>query len=84
MAAEASSSAASGTASRTEAKKGKPHCVAKGKSITCARGVLAEGDPVTGRDFCKHAKDIDEGNKCLADLVSKGYIVPASKDDAKK
>jgi len=54
--------------------------VAKGKSITCARGVVAEGQPVTARDFCRFAEDIHEGQERLGDLAALGYIVPAAED----
>lgn len=67
-----------------EKEKRKVARVAAGKSITCARGVIAEGQPVTARDFCKFEEDLDEGQARLNDLAGKGYIVPASKDDAKK
>jgi len=59
------------------------HRVAEGKSLTCARGVLGPDEPVTARDFCKRAEDVEQGKEQLAKMVELGYVT-APKKAAKK
>lgn len=63
--------------------KGKHHRIAEGKSLTCARGVLGPDEPITARDFCQRAEDVEEGKKQLEKLVELGYIVAPKKASKK-
>jgi hypothetical protein len=67
--AEAEKAHAAATADGSKAKSG--FTVAKGLSITSARGILEEGQPVAASDFGPG----DKGKAALDDLVARGAIV---------
>lgn len=49
--------------------------VAPGLSISCPRGNLDAGTPVTHRDFAVHEKDEVLGRAALEDLIARGAVV---------
>ena len=51
-----------------KAKSLPPYRVADGKSITCLKGILADGDEVK-------AKYLPEGDKTLQSLVKRGFVI---------
>ncbi len=55
---------------RRRKAKEMPYTVAKGKSITSKRGILADGAGVT-------AKDLAGGEEALETLVDAGYVIKA-------
>ena len=72
---EAAHQAAAKSAAVDAGKSKSGYVVAEGKSLTCVRGIVDGGKPITALDFVRHVDDAAAGEARLQELVRKKYIV---------